>query len=383
MSQPRQKRERSVLRYQLPTVRTRFADQVKVMLAAGCHTGVFTSRQLEVPGVSDHRKGLVTAFLHSCGLLARGGGRGIYRATPAARRIAEAWRISETRGRRELANVLHRTWFARIARQELGEHGGQRAALANRLLAAARAPESRRGEVEILVMWLLEARLLLPVREGHVCWNADALAPVPAEATETGDRGAMEEDVAGANDGGPTVDDNFPRTSRQTGTEPASAADSSRVEGTGQEVAAEPVVDSVLSPDPRDPHDRPDTASSFEGPSPKRLPAYPYTTVRRAGMPEDEMLENRHAPDSRPTPDDEAPLRGDVIPPQAARNAETQSVRPTSQLTELAHLGEIAGRPIKLHELLQLTEGELLSMYRGLRRFVDITAGAMNSNTKP
>jgi hypothetical protein len=45
-------------------------------------------------------------------------------------------------------------------------------------------------------------------------------------------------------------------------------------------------------------------------------------------------------------------------------------------VTQLAHLRELAGRPIMLHELLQLSEEELLAMYRGLRRFTDVTAGA-------
>ncbi|MGW4890184.1 hypothetical protein [Streptomyces murinus] len=369
-----------MLRYQLPTVRTRFVDQLKVMLAVGCHVGVFTSRQLEVPGVSDHRKGLVIGFLHSCGLLARRGGRGVYTATPAARRIAKAWERSETLGRRELAIALDSTWFAEIARQELREQSGQRIALADRLLAAARAPETRRGEVEILIMWLLEARLLLPVSEGYVCWNADAHASMSPEAAETAEQ---KKDVAGADGDRSGVDDglvtNAPGPSQQVRPECTGTKPSSDTKRTGQKSAADPVVDSVPSPAPRDQDDRSGIASSFEGPTPNPLPKHPHTTVSRAGIAEDEMLEGGHAPDAQPKSDGGSPLRSDVIPPQAARSADTQSVQPRSQLTELAHLGELASQPINLHDLLRLSEEELLSMYRGLRRFVDFAAGTRDS----
>ncbi|MFJ7052193.1 hypothetical protein ACIQU7_10790 [Streptomyces albidoflavus] len=333
MSQQRKRRDRTVLRYQLPTVRTRLVDQLKVALAVGRHTGVFTSRQLEVPGVSDHRKGLVIAFLHSCGLLMRGGGRGVYRATPAARRMAEAWGRSEMLGRRELAIVLNSTWFAGIAREELGEHGGQRVALANRLLAAARAPETRRGEVEILIMWLLEARLLLPAGEGFIRWNADAHAAGPTEVVETAMTVELKEDVTGAS-------------------------------GDNQD-------------------GRTDSTAPLGSTPPEPLHEYPHTTVSRAGIAEDEMLDSEDAPDAHAMPDGGYILRGDAVPPQTTRSAGTQSTQPTSQLTELAHLGELASQPIMLHELLQLSEEELLSMYRGLRRFIDVTAGAKGSSTKP
>ena len=373
----------TALRYQLPTVRTRFVHQLMVMLAAGRHLGVFTSQQLEVPGVSNHRKGLVTGFLHSCGLLVRGGGRGIYRATPAARRIAEAWGRSETLGRRELAIVLERSWFADIARQELGQDGGQQVALVNRLLTAARAPETRRGEVEVLILWLLEARLLLPVREGYVSWNADAVAPVSAEAEQSAVAEELEEDLAGTNEGsqgvGDALIDEFPGAPPQLAPESASAKDSARVDGDSQEAATDPAVDSILSPDPDDPHDRPNIDSSFEGPSPKLLPDTPYTTVIRAGTSEDEMLNSEHAPDAQPTPDDGSPLRSDAIPTQTARNVGVQSPQPTSRLTTLV---ELVGRPIELHELVQLSEEELLYMYRLLRRFVDVAAGARDSEIK-
>ncbi|MFB6951524.1 hypothetical protein ACFCXP_18020 [Streptomyces niveus] len=373
MSHPRKKKDRSVMRHQLPTVRTRTADQLKVMLAVGLHLGVFTSRQLEVPGVSDHRKGLVIAFLHSCGLLVRGGGRGIYRATPAARRIAEAWARSETLGRRELAIVLDGSWFAEIAREELGEHSGQRVALANRLLAAARAPETRRGEVEILIMWLLEARLLLPVREGYVRWNADAHTPVSSDAAETAATGELKGDVVDPHDdpqGSGHARDAKPQgTSQQVGPETASTSDD-------QETAADRVVDSVPAPTPRDPSDRPDTNTSLEGHPPSPVPEHPYTTVSQAGIAEDEMLEPGQGPDTQPTSDEGSPLGRDAIPPQAARNADIQSVLPTPQLTELAHLGELVSRSIQLPELLQFSEDELLSMYRGLRRIVDVAAGS-------
>ncbi|MFF5469235.1 hypothetical protein [Streptomyces achromogenes] len=382
MSQPRTKREQRVLRYPLPTVRTRLVDQLKVALAIGRHTGVFTSRQLEVPGVSDHRKGLVITFLHSCGLLVRGGGRGIYRATPAARRIAEAWERSEALGRRELAIVLGSTWFAGIAREELGEHGGQRIALANRLLAAARAPEARRGEVEILIMWLLEARLLLPVREGYVRWNADACA-APTGSTETAVTAELKEDAIGTTDSEQVFDDAFVAkpsgTAQQVRPEPANITSVSQGASTGQLTPTDPFVDSAPSPAKRDPDDQPDTAAPFEGTPPESVAEYPRNTVSRAGIAEDEMLDREDTPDVPSTPVGGSALRGDAIPQQTDRSVGTQPAQPTSQLSELAHLGELAGRPIMLHELLQLSEEELLAMYRGLRRFTEVTTGASGS----
>lgn len=385
MSQPRKKKEKSALRHQLPTLRTRQVDQLKVALAVGRHMGVFTSRQLEVPGVSDHRKGLVIAFLHSCGLLVRGGGRGIYRATPAARRIAEAWGHSEALGRRELAIVLVGTWFGKTAREELGEHGGQRVALANRLLAAARAPEDRRGEAEVLIMWLLEARLLLPLREGYVLWNTDAHAAPPTEAAETAMAVELREDTTGAGDGEQHLDnalgDKLPGTSKQVELESANTKCSSHGAGASRMPATDPVADSILSPAQRDPDGQSDTATPSEGTAPEPLSEYP--TVSRAGIAEDEMLDSEDAPDAWPTPDDGSVLRSDAIPPQTARSAGGQPSHQPSQLTELAHLGELAGRPIMVHELLQLSEEELLSVYRGLRHFVDVTTGANRaSDTK-
>ncbi|WP_156301902.1 hypothetical protein [Streptomyces sp. e14] len=389
MSQPRKNREKSALRYQLPTVRTRPVDQLKVALAVGRHMGVFTSRQLEVPDVSDHRKGLVIAFLHSCGLLMRGGGRGVYRATPAARKIAEAWGRSETLGRRELAIVLGGTWFAKIAREELGNHAGQRVALANRLLAAARAPESRRGEVEVLIMWLLEARLILPVRDGYVRWNADAHTAVPAEAektAETATAGELKKDSPNACDSDQGFDDTFaakrPGTSQQARSESTDTECSSHSAGTSRGTAADPSADAIPSPAQHVSDGRPDPAASFESTSPKPLPEHPHTTVSRAGIAEDEMFDSEDTPDAQSTPDSGSLLRGDVIPSQTDRSAGAQSAQPASQLTELAHLGELAGQPIMLHELLQLSEEELLSMYRGLRRFVDVTTGAGSSGIK-
>ncbi|MFJ7127909.1 hypothetical protein [Streptomyces sp. NPDC098101] len=380
MSQPRKKREQSALRHQLPTVRTRQPDQLKVALAVGRHMGVFTSRQLEVPGVSDHRKGLVIAFLHSCGLLMRGGGRGIYRATPAARRIAEAWERSETLGRRELAIVLDSTWFAAIARETLGEHGGQRADLANRLLVAARAPEDRRGEVEILIMWLLEARLLVPVREGYVRWNAEARVTASTEAADTATAVELKEDVTSASDGEQIFNHAFAaessETAHQVGPEAIDPKRSSHGADASRATATDPVVDSPPNSAQCDPDSQSDTAASFEETPSEPLPDYPHTTVGRAGITEDEMLDSEDAPDAQPTPDDGSLLRVDAIPPQAARSVDAQTAQPMSQLTELVHLGELAGRPIMLHELLQLSEEELLSMYRGLRRFVDVTTGA-------
>ncbi|MES9556464.1 MULTISPECIES: hypothetical protein [unclassified Streptomyces] len=377
MSQPRKKRDQSALRYQLPTVRTLLKDQLKVALAVGQHTGVFTSRQLEVPGVSDHRKGLVISFLHSCGLLVRGGGRGIYRATPAARRVAEAWEISETLGRRELATVLGGTWFAGIARAELGEHDGERIVLANRLLAAARAPEARRGEVEILIMWLLEARLLLPTREGHVRWNADAYAAAPAEPAETTTAGELKEAATGTGDDKQGFDEasiaKRSRASQQVGLDSSNIKCSSEGAAASQVTAKDPCVASTLSPAPRDRDDQPDTAASFEGTPPKPLPEYPRTTASRAGIAEDEMPDREDSPTAQSTPDGGSLWRDDAIPPQTPRSVGAQ---PTSQLTELAHLGKLTGQPIMLHELLQLSEEELLSMYRGLRRFAEVATGA-------
>ncbi|MFJ9568703.1 hypothetical protein [Streptomyces bacillaris] len=388
MSQPRKKKEQSALRHQLPTVRTRTVDQLKVALAVGRQTGVFTSRQLEVPGVSDHRKGLVIAFLHSCGLLMRGGGRGIYRATPAARRIAEAWGRSEAHGRRELAIVLAGTWFGKTAHEELGEHGGQRVALANRLLAAARAPEDRRGEAEILIMWLLEARLLLPLREGYVRWNVDAHAAPSTEAAETAMAVELKEDATGAGDSeqhlDDALDDKIPGTSQQVEPESANAKCSSHGADASRMPAADPVAGCVPSPAQRDPDGRPDTATPSEGTAAEPLPEHTATTVSRAGIAEDEMLNSEDAPDARPTPEDASALRGDAIPLQTARSVGSQSAHSPSQLTELAHLGKLAGRPIMLHELLQLSEEELLSVYRGLRHFVDVTTGASRgSDTNP
>lgn len=54
----------------------------------------------------------------------------------------------------------------------------------------------------------------------------------------------------------------------------------------------------------------------------------------------------------------EGPQRNDAIPTQVARMAQTMA-----RLTELAHLGE---RDITLRELLELSEEELLFLYRGL-----------------
>ncbi|MEU6057331.1 hypothetical protein [Streptomyces sp. NPDC047097] len=347
-----------------------------VALAVGRHTGVFTSRQLEVPGVSDHRKGLVIAFLHACGLLMRGGGRGVYRATPAARRIAEAWGRSEALGRRELAGLLDGTWFAGVVRKELGESAGQRATLVNRLLAFARAPETRRGEAEVLIMWLLEARLLLPVRDGYVRWNAAACAPVSAEAASADE---LKEDTTGAGDGEQRFNNALaikrPGAAGQAGAEPFEKELDSHVTGTGQMTVVESVVDSIPSLAPCVTDGRPDVVAPFEDRPSTSAHGHFDTTASGTGTTEDEMLDNERTPDA-PTLDGRPALQGDAIPPQTARSADAQSVRATSQLTKLAHLGEIAGEPIMLHELLQLSEEELLSMYRGLRRFVEATAGA-------
>ncbi|MGW2791277.1 hypothetical protein ACWC9H_15295 [Streptomyces sp. NPDC001251] len=386
MSQPRKKRK-SAWRYQLPTVRTRTVDQLKVALAVGCHMGVFTSRQLEVPGVSDHRKGLVIAFLHSCGLLVRGGGRGIYRATPVARKIAEAWGRSEALGRRELAIVLAGTWFGKTAREELGEHGGQRVALANRLLAAARAPEDRRGEAEVLIMWLLEARLLVPLREGYVRWDSDAHAAPPTETAETAAPVELKEDATTVGDSEQHLDDasgdKLPGTSQQVELESANTKPNSHGAGASRMSAADLVTGSIPSPAQRDPDVQPDTANPPQGIAPERLPEYPSAPVSRAGIAEDEMLGSEDAPDALPAPDDGSVLRGDAIPLQTARRVEGRPAHPPSQLTALAHLGELAGRPIMLRELLQLSEEELLSVHRGLRHFLDVTAGASrDSGTK-
>ncbi|MFD3951413.1 hypothetical protein ACFWRC_15485 [Streptomyces albidoflavus] len=128
---------------------------------------------------------------------------------------------------------------------------------------------------------------------------------------------------------------------------------------------------------------RTDSTAPLGSTPPEPLHEYPHTTVSRAGIAEDEMLDSEDAPDAHATPDGGYILRGDAVPPQTTRSAGTQSTQTTSQLTELAHLGELASQPIMLHELLQLSEEELLSMYRGLRRFIDVTAGAKGSSTKP
>lgn len=59
----------------------------------------------------------------------------------------------------------------------------------------------------------------------------------------------------------------------------------------------------------------------------------------------------------------------DAIPPQATQNA--QPTRPPSPLTGLADLHQLAHHPIGLHELLQLSEKDLLTIYRGLRPLLD------------
>ncbi|MEV4000266.1 hypothetical protein ACFYPK_31880 [Streptomyces halstedii] len=206
MGKSRQRNGRKESSHLLPTARTRVADQLKTMVAAGRYRGFFTSRQLAVPGVSDHRKGLVTSFLCACGLLNRGGGRGVFRATPAARVIAEAWGRSESLGRRELAAVLEATWFAECVRQELERHGkcgAARAALAEHLRVSAGAPENRHREVQILISWLLEARLLRPLREGYLGWNGVAGAH---EAAQAASRGRPKGEVAGADGSQGAVD---------------------------------------------------------------------------------------------------------------------------------------------------------------------------------
>ncbi|WP_159028617.1 hypothetical protein [Kitasatospora sp. MY 5-36] len=356
------------------------------MLAAGRNPGVFTSRQLDVPGVSDHRKGLVTAFLRSCGLLVRGGGRGVFRATTAARRIARAWDLSEALGRRELAIVLGRSWFAEIARQELGEHPRQRAALADRLLETARAPETRRGEVEILIMWLLEAQLLLPVSEESVVWNADAIPLVASDASEVTATREPREDATRTHCDELTVDsvliDKSPRTSVRVEPGLTDAGGEPSMDG----IELEEMNDSVVGPasdlDSHDAQDRSGTIKSFNSHLPEALlPEIPYTTADRAGIAEDEMLDSGHTPALQSAPDDGSSSWAEAIPPQTARTSITPPTNPTSQLATLVHLSELANQPW-LHELLQLNEEELLSLHRGLRRFVDAAAGTRSSAIK-
>ncbi|WP_188270713.1 MULTISPECIES: hypothetical protein [unclassified Streptomyces] len=354
------------------------------MLAAGHHPDAFTSRQLEVPGVSDHRKGLVPAFLRSCGLLIRDGGRGVFRATPAARRIAEAWGRDVVLGRRELAVVLAPSWFAEVARQESKGHGVKRSALASCLLIAANAPDTRRGEAAILIMWLLEAQLLQPVDEDCVCWNAEALASSLPGTVPMVAAGGPEEDARDVRfdarvTAAALADESSP-ASMQAKPMPTGIKSSASVEKNGQEATFDPVFCPTSGPDP---NGRSRFASPVEMTALERLSGTPHTTVSTAGIAEDEMPESRYPLDKQPPSDGESPPEGDAIPPQSAWNPSARPARQRSQLMELARLGELAGHPIKLHELLQLTEEELLSMHRGLRRFVDATTDIRHDNIRP
>ncbi|MFC1431007.1 hypothetical protein ACEZDB_10120 [Streptacidiphilus sp. N1-3] len=163
----------------------KMSDQMAVMLAACGHKAAFTSRQIaEALGLAHERTGLVMGFLVACGFVTKVSGKGIYLANPRGARVAAAWERDESLGRVELARNLAKTWFAGATNKALEGEVGTRTKVMNRLMGVAKAPEARRAEVELLIEWLLEARLLLPgAEEGYVRWNALAIDPIHTTPT--------------------------------------------------------------------------------------------------------------------------------------------------------------------------------------------------------
>lgn len=171
----------------LPSARVRTSDQMKVLLVAGRTDGPFVCRQIEVPGVSDHRKGLAMGFLVSCGFLVRLRGRGIYRPGPAARDVAEVWELDTAAGRRVLAGVLSKMWFAEVASDVLQRaEGTSRVGLADYLVTEAGATASRRQEGARLVEWLEHAGLVVPAGGDRLQWAQSTVAAPIGVAQHSG-----------------------------------------------------------------------------------------------------------------------------------------------------------------------------------------------------
>ncbi|MFF4379151.1 hypothetical protein [Kitasatospora sp. NPDC001547] len=286
----------------LPTIRVKMYDQIAIMRASCEQKAAFASRQIaEIVDVAHERTGLVMGFLVAAGLLTKVSGHGIYLANPRGARVAAAWRHDELLGRVELARNLNKTWYARATYKALEGGSGTRIKVMNRLMGIAQAPEVRRAEVELLIEWLLEARLLVPgAEEGYIQWNAQALDPHHVTPTMQAEQEVpLFDDVAAETDTGPDI---------------------------GQTPPGEP------------PADKPTDAGS-----------------------------------SQPEADAEATAEHDAeahIPRQ--RQPDPEPPAPASPLIGLAHLAELTARPFQLHELLSLTEDELVTLHRSLRSFAAV-----------
>ncbi|WP_042401380.1 hypothetical protein [Streptacidiphilus carbonis] len=307
MARPAQGR-RDQLARPLPTIRVKMPDQIVIMRAACGQKVAFTSRQIaDAVGIAHERTGLVMGFLVSCGLLTKVSGHGIYLVNPRGARVATAWSQDESLGRVELARNLGKSWFARATLKALEGDSGTRTKVMNRLMGVAKAPEVRRAEVDLLIEWLLEARLLLPSsEEGYVHWNEQALDPIHHTPTPQAQQAPQETPL---------------------------------FEDVESETEASP--EAVRTP-PGEP-----TADDWV----------------------------KESEPSQPKADEESKADGEAeayIPPQ--REPHPEATAPTSQLSGLAQLAELATKPIRLPELIRLTEDELLALHRSLRSFATVLA---------
>lgn len=170
----------------LPTVRVTVSDQMTLAHTVGLMCEPFSTHDIAArTGIPAVRVGLAMNFFVECVLVTKALGRGMYCATPAARRVAVAWAQDPELGKAELRKTMSPTWFVKCARAKLAAGPGSREGLRARFIVLAGGGATEHRSVDKLIELMSSLGLLVEEPDGLLRWFENAPSQVPEEPTDS------------------------------------------------------------------------------------------------------------------------------------------------------------------------------------------------------
>jgi len=176
----------------LPTYRVTAPEQIAAARTVGILPQPFSVHDVAAKlGLPAGRVGLTMAFFEYCTLINPAPGRGMYQATGAAIRVAEAWAKDAEAGKAALRKAWNQTWFTKCARNRLAPGPAPRASIHARFMSLAGGGDTYRRSVDKLVELMVLSGLLIEEPGGAVRWHEQ---PSRSTAEETHDPGPKAEE---------------------------------------------------------------------------------------------------------------------------------------------------------------------------------------------
>ncbi|MER5531190.1 hypothetical protein ABT075_42540 [Streptomyces sp. NPDC002677] len=170
---------------ELPTYRVVASEQIAIACTIGILPQPFSVHDVKAKlGLNAGRIGLTMTFFKYCGLVTNAPGRGMYLATLAATRVAEAWAKDAELGKAALRKAWNQTWFTKSARNRLAQGPGLRDGVHARFMSLAGGSATHRQSVDKLMELMILSGLLIEEPDGFVRWYEDAAPRSPGRSSD-------------------------------------------------------------------------------------------------------------------------------------------------------------------------------------------------------